>query len=193
VSEQQPAIDYFDDIPQASEEVQEATLARLTELAVQSKELEKQITEASVKLAELQAANDKILSGHIPTIMATLGLEEFKLQDGSKVTVKQDVKCGISEERKPAAHAWLRENEFDGIIKTNLSLAFGKGEQEAVAKAQKVLAEAGFDAAVSESVHNQTLKSFIKEQLAEGTDIPLETFGVFEFKQAKIALPRTRK
>lgn len=186
-------IDYFDDIPQASGEVQAATLERLTALAVESKELGKKITEAEVALEELKAQQDRILMGHIPTIMATLGLEEFKLTDGSKVTVKEDVKCGLSEERKPAAFDWLRANQCDGIIKTAVSLAFGKGENEAVKKAMEALAEAGFEPSVSETVHPQTLKSFVKEQLEAGTNIPLETFGVYEYKVAKIALPRTRK
>lgn len=187
------AIDYFDDLPKVPEEVQAATLERLTALAVESKELEKQIAEATVALEELKAKNDKILMGHIPSIMGTLGLEEFKLSDGSKVTVKEDVKCGLSEERKPDAFAWLRANEFDGIIKTGVSLSFGKGEQEAVAKAMAALQQAGFEPSVAENVHPQTLKSFVKEQLADGTNIPMETFGVYEYKVAKIALPRSRK
>lgn len=187
------AIDYFDDLPQASGEVQAATLERLTALAVESKELDKRINDATIALEELKSEQDRILMQHIPTIMATLGLEEFKLTDGSKVTVKEDVKCGLSEERKPAAFDWLRANQCDGIIKTAVSLAFGKGETDAVKKAMEVLAEAGFEPNVSENVHPQTLKSFVKEQLEAGTNIPLETFGVYEYKVAKIALPRTRK
>lgn len=186
-------IDYFDDLPQVPEEVQVATLERLTALAMESKDLEVKITAATVALEELKGKNDKILMGHIPSIMKTLGLEEFKLTDGSKVTVKEDVKCGITEERKPAAFDWLRSNEFDGIIKTGLTLSFGKGEQDAVKKAMETLHEAGFEPSVAENVHPQTLKSFVKEQLEAGTNLPLETFGVFEYKVAKIALPKTRK
>lgn len=188
-----PGIDYFDDIPAQSEEQQAATLERLTALALESKELDKKITEATIALEELKAQQDKILMGHIPSIMETLGLEEFKLTDGSKVSVKEDVKCGLSEERKPAAFDWLRKNQCDGIIKTGVSLSFGKGENEAVKKAMHVLAEAGFEPNVSENVHPQTLKSFVKEQLEAGANLPLETFGVYEYKVAKIALPRTRK
>lgn len=188
-----PAIDFFDDLPKVPEEVQAATLERLTALAMESKELEQQIAVATVALEELKGKQDKILMGHIPTIMKTLGLEEFKLTDGSKVTVKEDVKCGLTEERKPAAFDWLREHEFDGIIKTGLTLSFGKGEQDAVKKAMETLHEAGFEPSVSEGVHPQTLKSFVKEQLEAGTNLPLETFGVFEYKVAKIALPKTRK
>lgn len=188
-----PAIDYFDDLPKVPEEVQAATLERLTALAMESKELEQKIATATVALEELKGKNDKILMGHIPTIMKTLGMEEYKLTDGSKVTVKEDVKCGITEANKPVAFDWLREHEFDGIIKTGVTLSFGKGEQDQVKSALDVLREKGFDPSISEGVHPQTLKSFVKEQLEAGTNLPLETFGVFEYKVAKIALPKTRK
>lgn len=186
-------IDYFEDA-QAPVADEPATLERLSSLAVEAKALETSIAEMTVALAEEQAKLDKILKGHIPSIMEQLGLEEFKLKDGSKVTVKQDIKCGITEERKPAAFAWLAANDYDGIIKTGIALAFGKGEIADAERAIEVLHEAGFDsAALDKSVHPSTLKSFVKERLEAGDNIPLETFGVFDFKVAKIALPRTRK
>jgi hypothetical protein len=185
-------IDYFEDLP-AQEAPEPATLARLTELAQESKQLEKDIQAATVALEELKGKNDKILMVKIPEIMATLGMEEFKLTDGSKITVKEDVKCGLSEERKPFAFDWLRENQFDGIIKQAVSLSFGKGENDAAKRAMTLLQEAGFEPNVGENIHPATLKSFVKEQLEAGTNIPLDVFGVYEYKIAKIALPRTRK
>lgn len=185
-------IDYFEDLP-AKEDAPPATLERLTELALESKQLEKDITAATIALEELKGKNDRILMTHIPEIMATLGMEEFKLTDGSKITVKEDVKCGLSEERKPIAFDWLRANQFDGIIKTAVTLSFGKGEQANVTAAMAALRGLGFDPAVGENVHPATLKSFVKEQLEAGANIPLDVFGVYEYKVAKIALPRTRK
>ena len=145
-------------------------------------------------LSEKQDRLDKILRGYIPDIMTELGLEDFKLTDGSKIVVKDDIKCGISEERKPVAFEWLRANEYDGIIKTNVSVSFGKGEAELAEQARDALIEAGFrDAAIVDSVHHSTLKSFVKERLEAGTNIPLDTFGVFEFKVAKITPPSTKR
>ncbi len=183
------AIDFFDEEPEAPP----ATLERLTSLAAQAKELEAELTADTVALANKQEKLDKILREYIPDIFKELALEEYKLSDGSKITVKDDVKCNISEERKPAAFGWLREHEFDGIIKTAVQAAFGKGEAQRAADACAVLIEAGYDAAVTDSVHPQTLKAFVKEQLEKGTAIPLETFGVFEFRIAKITPPKARK
>lgn len=186
----EPQIDYFDDNPQ-QEAAPPATLERLIALAVESQELEKQIIADTIALSEKQDNLDKILRQRIPDIMEELALEDFKMKDGSKITVKDDIKCSLSEERKPAGFAWLRQNEFDGIIKTNVTVTFGKGEAEDAERARQALVDAGFvDATVVDSVHPSTLKSFVKERLEAGTNIPLDTFGVFEFKIAKITPPK---
>lgn len=185
-------IDYFADAPK-QEDTPPATLERLTQLAVKMKELERDINERKVALAEVEAEHERIETKFIPDIMTELGLEEFKLKDGSKITVKDDVKCSITEERKPAAWKWLEDTKNDGIIKTAVEATFGRGEMERARVAMDVLTKSGFMAEISRSVHPSTLKAFVKEQLEAGVDIPLETFGVYERKVAKITLPRTRR
>ena len=183
-------IDYFED--EREPEHEPATLERLTMLAFGAKELEAEIDRGKVLLAEMQNKYDKIMRVTIPEIMETLGVAEYKLIDGSVVSFKAEVKCGITEEHKPAAWAWLEEHEFDGIIKTEVHSSFGKGEMESAKAAVKVLLEEGYDARIFREVHPQTLKAFVRERLEAGDKIPTDTFGIFEFKQAKIKLPKTR-
>ena len=183
------AIDYFDDI---EVEAPPATIELLINHAEEARELEREILKDSIALSEKQDKLDKILRGYIPDIMKALRLEDFKLEDGSKITVKDDVKAHISEENKPIAHGWLRENDYDGIIKTEVTVNFGKGESADAERAREALIAAGFtDAEINDSVHHSTLKSFVKERLVAGDNIPLDVFGVFEFRVAKIELPKT--
>ena len=186
-----PPIDYFDD--DLKPVADEATLEVLTKLAQQSVELESKIAQMTVELEEKQSELGQLLRKRIPEIMKTLAMEEFKLTDGCVVSVKSEIKCGITEANKPAAFAWLEEHEFDGIIKTNVSVAFSKGEMEKAEKAVELLREDGFDAALDRSVHPSTLKSFVKERLEAGDNIPVDTFGIFEFDQAKVKLPKQKK
>jgi hypothetical protein len=126
--------------------------------------------------------------------MEELGMEEFKLKDGSNISVKNVVMASISEDNKPDAFKWLEDNDFDGIIKTKVLSSFGKGEMEDAKEALDTLQKAGFEATMDRSVHAQTLKAFVRERLEVGDNIPIQTFGVFEYKLAKIVLPkRTRK
>lgn len=191
--ENKPVIDYFEGIEDPAPEEQPATLERLSQLAERSKELEELISAANVALAELQGENNRILMSEIPGVMLTLGMESYTLTDGSKIAVKEDVKASITVEHKPAAHAWLKENDFGGILKTKVLLEFGKGEEANVERVSKALQEIGFPPSIDEGVHAQTLKAFVKEQLEAGTNIPMDLFGVYEFRQAKITLPKKKK
>jgi hypothetical protein len=184
-------IDYFDD--NVEEMALPATLERLTILAADSKRLESEISADAVALAEKQAKQDKILRELIPNVMTELGMSQFKLTDGSVVEVKDDLRAGITEANKPAAFKWLEDEHYDGIIKTKVMSEFGKGEASKVAEAVAALEKAGFSASTDRSVHPATLKSFVKERLEEGDSIPVELFGVFEFKIAKIKLPKAKK
>lgn len=140
--------------------------------------LEQQLSVAKLDLQRLEQDD-------LPDLMMELELTTFTLSNGTKVEVQQDVQCGISEERRRAAHSWLIDHEFGGLIKTEVSVAFDRG---GYAEAQRVAAEIG--GAVKESVHPSTLKSFIKEQLAAGNPVPFELFGVRPFNRVKIALKK---
>lgn len=185
-----PTINYFDDAGISEDVVNEATLERLTALANEAKQLEFEIIEETVELGKKQGKLEAILKNFIPAIMDELGMEEFKLSDGSQVSVKKVVQASISEDNKPDAFKWLEDHDFDGIIKTKVLSSFGKGEIGDAKEALETLQKAGFEATMDRSVHSQTLKAFVRERLEEGDNIPLQTFGVFEFKLAKIVLPK---
>jgi hypothetical protein len=186
-----PTIDYFDDVGMGEDgAVQPATLERLTALATEAKRLEVEIIEESEELGKKQGKLDAILKNFIPSIMEELGMEEYKLSDGSSVSIKKVIHASISDENKPDAFKWLEDHDFDGIIKTKVLSSFGKGEIEDAKEALETLQEAGFEATMDRSVHAQTLKAFVKERLEAGDSIPIATFGVFEYKLAKIVLPR---
>jgi hypothetical protein len=187
--ELEPPIDYFDEVPAPPR----ATLERLTKLATEARDLQVQIADDTIALGQKQEKLNKITREFIPNIMDALAMTEFKLTDGSVVSVKDEVQCSITEDRKEGAFAWLTEHNFDGIIKTKVISEFGKDEIAAAKQALDVLTIAGFIARMDRNVHPMTLKAFVREQLEKGTNIPIETFGIFEFKQAKIKLPTLRK
>lgn len=123
----------------------------------------------------------------LPELMAEVGLKSLTLEDGSIVEVVQDVSCGITEERRALAHSWLLEHGFGGLIKTEVSVAFGRGERDqATLLAAKIQEDTGASPAVKEAVHPATLKSFVKEQMELGVAIPFDVFGIHPFNKAKL-------
>lgn len=146
------------------------------------------------QLKSTKAARQKLENEDLPTLMAEIGLSEFKLEDGSVVAIKEDVQCGISEARRAVALRWLVENNFGGIIKSEVRVAFESSQHDTAEEFAKSLAET-FGSAVNfqEAVHPATLKSFVKERLAQGEDIPFDLFGIHPFSVAKITLPKAKK
>lgn len=123
----------------------------------------------------------------IPSAMQELGLEELKLATGQKLSIKQEVYASIPAANKNAAFQWLNDNGFGGLIKIEVDASFGNGEQDAAMALYQELNSRGLTASFDQSVHPQTLKAFLKEQLAQGTNIPLDLFGARPVWTAKLS------
>lgn len=170
---------------------------RVTALVMLALEQERLVQQAEIALALAKANYLRTTTEDLPELMSELTLQDVKLEDGTRVEIKPDVMCGITEANRPAAHAWLKAHSFGGLIKSVLSISFGTGDEE--------LCRAVFDAAtaelegtaivpeVKESVHAATLKSFCKEQLAEGAAPPQQLFGLFPFNRAVVKPPAAPK
>lgn len=166
-------------------------VVRMAELMVeQAREVERLTRE----LSEAKAALRRTETEDLPEMMRELGLSSVKLADGSTIEVSEDVECYISEERRAAAHAWLLEQGFGGLIKTQVITAFDRGEvEQALAYAQQATqAWPEHPAELKDTVHPSTLKAFVKEQLAAGNTIPFDLFGVRPFTRAKYKAARGR-
>jgi hypothetical protein len=123
----------------------------------------------------------------IPLAMQELGVDELKLVTGEKVSIKHDVYASLTSESKPAAYNWLEANGFGGLIKTNVSVEFGKGQIEGAESLAEDLQSRGLPVSLGRDVHAQTLKAFLREQLANGSNVPLELFNARPISKAKIS------
>lgn len=142
--------------------------------------------------AELKIAVDnlrRVQEIDLPNAMAAAGVMSFKLLDGKSITIKEDVYASIpKDERYPAALSWLRDNGFGDVIKNEVKVAFGKGEETQAEELFAMLVEHDWASktVTSESVHSSTLKALIREQLAKGADFPMDLFGAYPTTKAII-------
>lgn len=124
----------------------------------------------------------------IPSAMREIGLEKIKLETGETITIKEDVYASIPKNNKKEALEWLDSNGLGGVIKRDISVLFGRDCDEARIKVLiDFLIENGYEFSQEESVHAQTLKALIREQLAKGSAIPLDLFGAMPVTVAKIS------
>lgn len=156
------------------------TLAEVSALCTAMIEAEKEV---ELQEEELKSAKERVRQlkeESIPMAMQELGLDSMKLTTGQKVSIKQDVYAAIPAAQRGEAYAWLDNHGFGGLIKTNVSVSFGKGEKENALNAVAILQKVGLAPDLTQSVHAQTLCAFLREQMADAESsktLPLDLFG----------------
>ena len=115
----------------------------------------------------------------IPTMMAEMGLSHLKLMDGSSVDVKPNYSASITIANKDAAFQWLRDNGLGDIIKNEISVSFGRNEDNKAADYAVLAAERGYQPTQKLKVEPMTLKALVRERIENGKDMPVELFNVF--------------
>jgi hypothetical protein len=178
------------DFESDAQAVEPPSLERAVKLAELLVQLRDNVSKLEDQLAVAKADMRRVEQEDLPDLMAELGLETFRLKSGELIEVKQEVECAITEERRAAAHSWLVDRGFGGLIKTEVVVAFGRGEHNAAEDFAHELIEDGKQSALVERVHPSTLKSFVKEQMSAGRAVPFELFGVRPFNKVKITLKK---
>jgi ABC-type Fe3+-citrate transport system substrate-binding protein len=127
------------------------------------------------------------LSGEvIPTMMSEMGLAELKLQDGSHLKVSTSYRATITEANKEAAFNWLRNNGLGDIIKNEISVSFGRNEDNKAATYAELAKGQGFQPTQKMKVEPMTLKALVRERIEAGKDMPTEIFGIFSENKTTI-------
>jgi len=115
----------------------------------------------------------------IPTMMAEMGLSHLKLMDGSSVDVKPNYSANITIANRDAAFKWLRDNGLGDIIKNEISVSFGRNEDNKAADYAVLAQERGFQPTQKLKVEPMTLKALVRERIEAGKELPTELFNVF--------------
>ena len=127
------------------------------------------------------------LSGEvIPTMMSEMGLAELKLQDGSHLKVSTSYRATITEANKEEAFNWLRNNGLGDIIKNEISVSFGRNEDNKAATYAELAKGQGFQPTQKMKVEPMTLKALVRERIEAGKEMPTEIFGIFSENKTTI-------
>ena len=121
-------------------------------------ELRKDIENQEEYIKSLKKKQDHLSGEVIPTMMAEMGLAELKLQDGSHLKVSTSYRATITEANKEAAFNWLRNNGLGDIIKNEISVSFGRNEDNKAADYAALAQERGFQPTQKLKVEPMTQK-----------------------------------
>jgi hypothetical protein len=169
------------DFEQDQEKIMSKT-GNIQSLADQVERLETLNREVEFAESQLKQKKKNLehLSGEvIPTMMSEMGLSHLKLTDGSSVDVKPHYSANITVANKEAAFNWLRNNGLGDIIKNEISVSFGRNEDNKAADYAALAQERGFQPTQKLKVEPMTLKALVRERIEAGKEMPTEIFNIF--------------
>ena len=147
--------------------------------------------EDQVKLQEEALKMSKreleVVSGEIiPTMLSEMGLSSLKLADGSSVDVKPFYSATITVQNRDKAFNWLRINGLGDIIKNEISVSFGRNEDNKAAEYANLAKGRGYQPTQKLKVEPMTLKALVRERIEAGKEMPTDIFNVFVGNRTKI-------
>ena len=142
-------------------------------------DLQKQMKKCQDNLKNLEEQERLLSEQEIPNLMQQAGISMLKLADGSSVEVKPFYAAKIPVSKTDEAFDWLSSNGYGDLIKNQVSLTFGKSEDNIANSIVEDLKGKGHNVSQKKKVEPQTLKAFVKEAIQNGESVPMDLFGVY--------------
>jgi len=150
------------------------------------RDLEDQVKAEEQALKDKEKEVERISGEVIPTLLSEMGLSSLKLADGSAVDVKPYYGANISEKNREAAYNWLRSNGLGDIIKNEITVSFGRDEDDKAAQYANLAKGQGYQPTQKLKVEPMTLKALVRERIENGKDMPTDIFNVFVGNRTKL-------
>ena len=158
----------------------------LSDQVIKLRDLEDNIKIAEENLKQLKKQADTLSGEVIPTMMTEMNISTMKLADGSAIEVKPVYGASIPADKKEEAFNWLRENGLGDLIKNEVTVSFGRNEDNKAADYAVLAQGQGYQPTQKLKVEPMTLKALVRERVEKGLDMPSDLFNVFAGNRTKI-------
>ena len=175
---------FIEDAPQDITET--GNVKNLSDQVLSLQSLENEIKEDEEKIKIKKERADKLSGEVIPTMMKEMSLSSLKLADGSSVEVKPVYGASIPVAKREEAFNWLRNNGLGDLIKNEITVSFGRNEDNKATAYAGLAAGQGFQPVQKLKVEPMTLKALVRERIEAGQDMPSDLFNVFAGNRTKI-------
>jgi len=180
--------EFFEEMFDAADDLKSVdtdTTKALSNLVRQLESTVSEIDQVELHLKRLKTEKNRLAMEAIPAVMEEMNVTRLDVE-GASVTLKPFVQASIPVARKEEAYQWLRDHGLDDIIKNDVILSFGRGEDDTASKIMLDLEQRGFHPESKTHIHGQTLKAFVRERVENGKPIDLDMFGAFVAQTADI-------
>ena len=183
---QQMEQDFEEKFASNLEKTDGSALKTVAELARIIKAKEQEVADLERQHKDAKKELLRLTDEELPASMAEMGLASFTLDDGSTIDVKPTYGASILVANREAAYEWLRDHGYDDIIKNDVSVSFGRGEDDMAGSFKALAEKEGYVPQQNTSIHSQTLRAFVRERVEAGDEFPMDLFGAYVGQRAVI-------
>ena len=175
---------FIEDAPQQLNELNnpESLSGHVLEL----QKLEDEIKMDQEKLDRKKEQADRLSQQVIPEIMESMKLKTMKLRDGSAIEIKEIYSATIPVDKRDGAFNWLRNNDLGDLIKNEITVSFGRNEDNKAREYANLAESSGYQPQQKLKVEPMTLKALYRERVQKDLDLPSEHFNLFKGNKTKI-------
>ena len=175
---------FVEDAPQQVNELNNAET--LSSHVLELQKLEDEIKMDEERLSQKKTQADKLSQQVIPEIMDSMKLKTMKLKDGSAIEVKEIYSATIPLDKREGAFNWLRNNDLGDLIKNEITVSFGRNEDNKASEYANLAESNGYQPVQKLKVEPMTLKALYRERVEKELDLPSEHFNLFKGNKTKI-------
>ena len=175
---------FEEDSPQQVNEIE--NVRSLSNYVIRLQSMEDEIKIDEEKLKKKKEAADLISEQVIPEIMKEMKMKTLKLEDGSGIEIKQIYGASIPLDKRDGAYKWLRNSDLGDLIKNEITVSFGRGEDNKANDYASLAEKNGYQPSQKMKVEPMTLKALYRERVEKNEDLPSEHFNLFKGNKTKI-------
>jgi hypothetical protein len=161
----------------------DAARASLVALLGQLRDTQRELHETEERLLELDSRYRELTEVSVPAAMASCGTLDYTLTDGTRTALKEAYRCGqLDAAERPEGASWVDAKGHGDLFRNTLTVAFNREDDALATEIEELIRRhpAGNRLLIDRRrvILWNTLSSFVKEQIAQGEDVPLQDLGV---------------
>lgn len=180
------------DYSEFEEALKEDLLQKLAAMGKRQIAAEKAVADAEDVLKSKKEDLRLISEDLLPALMAEARQKKLVTADDLEIEITKDYRASIPEACRAQAFAWLEKSGNGGMIKHEIKINFGRGEEAWAKKFLRDMAQRKkqLNYGRRDFVEPMTLKSFVKKAIEAGKVVPKDLLGVFVQDFAKVTVKK---
>lgn len=153
------------------------------------------IEEVGEMLKSMQADLNHKLTKFIPDSMRACHMTEFTHASGMKVVMHDFLSGSLPKDpdKRRVALRWIHDNGGKDLIRNKFNIELERGDEKTRKGMIAALHKVHVDFQETVDVNHMSMQAFVRERMANGLAVPLDTLGLYAGVTAKIVPPKVKK